>query len=579
MQYKLIESNYNGKSPLYKVLCNRGIKDPIHYLNTTEQDVINPQTIKNVPEGAKKLVEHINAESDIFVNVDSDCDGFTSSAVLINWLFRTFPGFAAQHISWGFHQDKGHGLLMNQIEKLHPQLVLCPDAGSEEYEKHKRLKELGIDLIIIDHHNAEKYSEDAIVINNQLDTNYPTKSLSGAGMVYKFCSFLDNLLHKTTVTEMLDLAMTGVIADVMELKDYETRYLVDLGLSKISNPFLTAMIAKNDFYFKDGITATKIAWYVAPAINAITRMGTLEEREILFSAMLEYKAYETILSTKRGHKVGEMETYVEQAVRTCTNVKRRQDKLRDEEFEQIENIIATNRLLDNKILIVKLENPTETSRTITGLIANKLMSTYGRPTLLLNKTLDSQNNVIWAGSARNNPNNGLESIQKFVNDSKLAEYASGHDNACGIAFTDGNLDKFISYSNKELSNIEFTTSYDVDLEYYAQQINSIDILELADANWIWGQGVDEPLIAIKNINIIEDRLHLFGESTLKIDLDDNISLVKFKSSQAEFDNLDPKSGCTVIDIVGRCGKNTGWDNGPQIYITDYNIVRKQEYYF
>ena len=57
------------------------------------------------------------------------------------------------------------------------------------------------------------------------------------------------------------------------------------------------------------------------------------------------------------------------------------------------------------------------------------------------------------------------------------------------------------------------------------------------------------------------------------------SAVKFKSSQDEFDSLNPGSGCIIIDLIGRCMRNTGWDNGPQIIIEDYNIVRKQEYYF
>lgn len=140
----------------------------------------------------------------------SDCDGYTSSAFMINWLYRTFPGYTTNHVSWGLHQDKAHGLMMDTILKQKPQLVICPDAGSNEYENHKILKENGIDLIIIDHHNADGYSEDAIVINNQLDDNYPTKSLSGVGMVYKFCSYVDELSGNNYANDLLDIAALGI---------------------------------------------------------------------------------------------------------------------------------------------------------------------------------------------------------------------------------------------------------------------------------------------------------------------------------------------------------------------------------
>ena len=140
------------------------------------------------------------------------------------------------------------------------------------------------------------------------------------------------------------------------------------------------------------------------------------------------------------------------------------------------------------------------------------------------------------------------------------------------------MDKFLLYSNTLLKDCDFSPVYNVDIEYYANNIDSADILELADADMVWGQEVDEPLIVVNNIAITEDKINLFG-STLKITLPNNVSAVKFKSSQEEFDKLNPGSGCIVITLIGRCMRNTGWDNGPQIIIEDYEILRKQEYYF
>jgi len=579
MQYKVIDSENTQGSALFRILKNRGIDDPIHYLNTTDNDIIDPATIRNMPEAAKCLIKHISSEHDIFVNVDADCDGYTSSAFFINWMYRKFPGFTVNHVKWGLHQDKGHGLLMDQISAAQPQLVVCPDAGSNEYEYHKKLKDDGIDLIIIDHHNTDYYSEDAIVINNQLDSGYPTKSLSGVGMVYKFCSYIDNLKGDTDANDLLDIAALGIIADVMELKDYETRRIVNKGLANIENPFIKAMVAKNEYSLKGRLTATGVAWYIAPAVNAVTRVGTNVEKQCLFESFLDHRAYTLVPSTKRGHKVGDTETIVEQSCRICNNVKNRQNKLRDALAEDIDFQIKSQHLLDNKILFIKLEEPTEDSKSITGLVANKLMSTYGHPVMLLNKTFDDvTGELTWAGSGRNNPSMGVESLQHLALDSGYFTLAQGHDNALGLAIPDSNVDLFLSYSNGLLKDYDFSPVYNVDIEYLPNKIDIADILEIADADYVWGQGVDEPLIAFKNVSVTKNNIKLFG-TTLKINLLDNLSIVKFKSSQDEFDNLYPGEGCTILDIVGRCVRNTGWDNGPEIIIEDYNIVRKQAYYF
>lgn len=580
MRYKIINEEDTMKgSALCRVLRNRGIKDPIHYLNTTDDDIIDPATIKNIPEAAALLLRHINKGHKIFVNIDSDCDGYTSSAFMINWLYRNFPSFTTNCVSWGMHTDKAHGLLMEQILRIKPDLVICPDAGSNEYEYHKQLKENGIDVIIIDHHNADFYSEDAIVVNNQLDENYPTKSLSGVGMVYKFCSYIDLFWNRTHATDLLDIAALGIIADVMSLKDYETKHLVQKGLANIENPFIKAMIAKNEYSLKGKVTPTGIAWYVAPAVNAITRIGTTSEKEILFNSFLDFKAYTLVPSTKRGHKVGDQETIVEQAVRVCNNVKNRQGKIRDEFTDRINAQIESEHLLNNKILFIQLEHPTEDSKSITGLVANKLMSIYGRPVMLLNKTFDDETGELtWSGSGRNAPSAGIDSLQKLAQDSGYFTLAQGHDNALGLSIPDSNVEKFLIYSNALLKDYDFTPVYNVDIEFLPYKTDIADILELADSENIWGQEVDEPLVLLKGFTITKDNINLYG-TTLKLTFQDNLSAIKFKSSQEEFEKLNPKEGCVVLDIIGRCVRNTGWDNGPEIIIEDYDIINRMEYYF
>ena len=98
-------------------------------------------------------------------------------------------------------------------------------------------------MLVIDHHEADIISENACIINNQL-CDYPTKSLSGVGMVYKFCSYIDSLLDVDYADQFLDLVALGMVADMMDLRDYETKHLITRGLENIRNPYFKGMIDK-----------------------------------------------------------------------------------------------------------------------------------------------------------------------------------------------------------------------------------------------------------------------------------------------------------------------------------------------
>ena len=164
-------------------------------------------------------------------------------------------------------------------------------AGSNEYEIHKALAERGIDVLVIDHHKADRYSDYACVINNQLD-DYPTKSLSGVAMVYKFCRFMDNVLDTDYSNNYLDLVALGVTADVMDMRPYETRYLVSCGLENFKNPLIKALYVKTKYSIdkSGGLSPYNLAYYIAPLVNATTRVGTKSEKMTLFESMLEFRA-------------------------------------------------------------------------------------------------------------------------------------------------------------------------------------------------------------------------------------------------------------------------------------------------
>lgn len=581
MEYRLRAPEFPIYTPVEQVLVNRGIPyDQInHYLNTTDNDILDPRLIPHLDEGAKMLIKHISQNDKVLIQVDSDCDGYTSAALLMNYLYCLFPSFVNNNISYRVHMGKQHGIIPDTIPE-DVKLVIAPDSSSNDYEAHEYLNLSGVDVLVIDHHEADHISEYACIINNQL-CDYPTKSLSGVAMVWKFCCYIDMLLKTDHAQKFLDLVALGLVADMMDVRDFETRRLIDKGLQQIRNPYFRGAIDKDQFHFTNEITPIGVAFYIAPLINATTRVGTQEEKLMLFESMLDFRGYELVPSTKRGCK-GQAETRVEQACRNCTNIKSRQTKIRDNSLEKIEQIIVNQNLLSNKILIVQLDDLI-TDRNLTGLIANQLMSEYQRPVLILNKIENEDGTITWEGSGRGYDKSRLKDFRGFLENNKYVMYAEGHANAFGIGIRDEDISAFITSTNSALDGFDFTPIYNVDFIYKSDELTPDEVIDIAGMKSLWGQGVEEAEIAVEGIKVHKDNIRILSPDknpTLKIMLPNGINFMKFRSSEEEYDKLYSELGYVTINIVGECERNI-WNNkiSPQVMIKDYEIVDRANYYF
>ena len=581
MEYRLRAPEFPIYTPVEQVLVNRGIPyDQInHYLNTTDNDILDPRLIPHLDEGAKMLIKHISQNDKVLIQVDSDCDGYTSAALLMNYLYCLFPSFVNNNISYRVHMGKQHGIIPDTIPE-DVKLVIAPDSSSNDYEAHEYLNLSGVDVLVIDHHEADHISEYACIINNQL-CDYPTKSLSGVAMVWKFCCYIDMLLKTDHAQKFLDLVALGLVADMMDVRDFETRRLIDKGLQQIRNPYFRGAIDKDQFHFTNEITPIGVAFYIAPLINATTRVGTQEEKLMLFESMLDFRGYELVPSTKRGCK-GQAETRVEQACRNCTNIKSRQTKIRDNSLEKIEQIIVNQNLLSNKILIVQLDDLI-TDRNLTGLIANQLMSEYQRPVLILNKIENENGTITWEGSGRGYDKSRLKDFRGFLENNKYVMYAEGHANAFGIGIKDEDISAFIASTNSALDGFDFTPIYNVDFIYKSDELTPDEVIDIAGMKSLWGQGVEEAEIAVEGIKVHKDNIRILSPDknpTLKIMLPNGINFMKFRSSEEEYDKLYSELGYVTINIVGECERNI-WNNkiSPQVMIKDYEIVDRANYYF
>lgn len=582
MEYKLIHPINSDYTPTQQILTNRGIplQEIDHYLHPVPADNLDPKLLRNLEPAAACLIQHIqrlveDPNSTIYVVVDCDCDGYTSAACLMNYIHLRFPSIVDRFV-FPMHSGKQHGLADISLQPSRGDLIIVPDASSNDYEIHRKCQELGVDVLVLDHHLAEYESPYAIVVNNQL-CDYPTKSLSGVGIVYKFCQYLDTIFGDNKADQLLDLVAIGLTGDMMDQRDAETHYLTQIGLKQLRNPFIAGMADKNSYSIGDTISPYKVAFYIVPLINSITRVGTLEEKQLLFDSMLDWKAYNVIPSTKRGAGAGAKETVLAQALRVATNVKNRQTSSQDASLATVQKIIEERDLLEHKVLIIQLESASF-DKGITGLIANKLMAIYQRPVGLLIKTyVDGK--LAWSGSARGYSKGEFHNFRQLCRNSGLVFLAEGHEEAFGLGIYNENIDAFIEYCDEQLKDTKFEPCYKVDYIYNPSTLKAADILEIGKMIPLWGQEVDEPLVAIEHVKITASNIALM-KSTLKITLPDGIECIKFRSSEEEYDKLFTENGSVTVNIVGTCGINSYFGRmTPQILIEDYEIIDQQEWYF
>lgn len=381
------------------------------------------------------------------------------------------------------------------------------------------------------------------------------------------------------------------MGDMMDMRSVETLTLIHEGLKSLKNPFLYYLAQKNAFKLGEKITPIGAAFYIVPLINAVQRSGTLEEKQLVFTAMLQYKAFLQIPSNKRGHKVGEMEQLVEQAVRTASNVKNRQTRIQDAAVAALEKKVEDEQLLDHKVLLILLDANSDIPAEVRGLIANKFMSRYQRPCCILTaaeeysgQTLDGYRyETSYAGSARGCSLAGIDDFKQICLDTDDVDYAIGHPNAFGLKIYERDLQDFIEKTDKMLEDMSDEPIYYVDYIFEKDSVDKQVILDIAEMDEYWGTEVEEALVAVSKLKVTKDMVEIYQKknNTIKISLPNGISIMKFDASEELCDKLTTaNTGYVEMDIVGKCNKNEWMGNvTPQLFIEDYNVTDSNKYYF
>lgn len=555
------------------ILHKRGIEDTYSYTHVDESALLDGFKLRNMRQGIEKAWEVLSKEKPtIFIVVDADSDGYTSSSIIATYMRMVNPNV---QFDFGIHDGKQHGIedILDEIPSG-TDLLFIPDASSSEIELHKRVAEMGIPIIICDHHLCDVENNPyAIVINNQMSPNYSNKSLCGAGVTLKFCQCIDDEYfgNRNFSNQLYDLAAVGEVADMMDLREEETHYIVQRGLSNIHNAGLKALVSALSFSLKGrtSLLPVDVAFFIAPHINALIRVGTQEEKNVLFHALLD--GNQIVQSTKRGAKPGEIELLGAQAARIMTNVKAKQQKLVDKALAVVENKIHKLGLLDNKVLLIPLTDEDDVHSSLTGLVAMKCVARYHKPTLLLRECEDGN----LKGSARAEADTDMGSFKHYLEETGLFEYTAGHDFAFGASLPETQYNHFLDLTNEQLANVDFNDKgYTVDYLFAGVPDSCGNIIRAIDSGKIyWGQGVAEPAIGFKNITLNEGDVQLMKNNCLKFKKN-GVEFVIFKNEEACMELGGPPS--KIVSVYGKCTVNE-WcgKTSPQVIIEDYEVTMEQ----
>lgn len=420
------------------ILEQRGITNPEHFFNPTEDDLLPLDSLLRIEDAFRRVDKAIKEDEKISILFDTDLDGTSSGAIITRYL-KNFTSNIKTYIDEG----KQHGLIGQDIEKFHDvDLLIIVDSLDKDESQYKKLHESGTDIIILDHHAIKEiipYDKYAILVSSQ--RNYGNPQLSGAGVTWKFCKYMDEQYLTGYADELADLAACGLVGDMMDMTVMENRYIVSKGLSKIYNPAIKKIVGGFEF------NSNAISFSVAPIINASNRIG---KNDIAMKAFIE-DDNKILLKYMR-------------ELKKCK-------ELQNEEVDRIlpKAINSCEKQKDNKMMVVLID----TDYGISGLLGNKLLERYQRPILILK---DCGNT--YRGSMRAV---GVDDFRKICNESGLAK-ADGHELASGIEIKKELLNEFTLYIEETLPELKSDSVVDVDIQLDISDITRkmVDLIKSID---------------------------------------------------------------------------------------------------
>lgn len=514
-----------------KILKIRGIEDRYEFLNPSISNLNSPFALSNMQLAIDTVIQYIFNNKKIGIYADIDTDGVMSATVAYRYL-KNFT----DNVEILYHQRKeGHGVQVQKCIDSNLDMVIVVDSSTNSVKECKSLKESDIETLILDHHIKETDNPFAIIVNPQL-CSYPNKALSGAGVVFQFCRAFDEVMNTNYAFNYIEFVAIGLIGDMMNVTQMETRYLIYEGLNKIRSEKRDIVIdialkELNNWYMPN---STDIAFSLVPMINSAIRLGHIEWPLEIFTTNDKARAKELI--------------------KKCVSLNK---KRKGKQKTIIDEIEINN---DNSIIIVNATKNNIDS-PMRGLIANDIANTYQKPCLVVSEEGD------WmAGSGRSFGD--VVSFKDILAETKLFSFLEGHQEAFGVEFAKKDIDNIHRALNEILPETDKKLVLEADMEVDASNLNWQFVYDILPLYLICGSGFEEPKFIIKNIGY--DSCKTMGQfkNHLKLSNED-YEIVKFNTTQRTINDAYDKK---YKNILGSIGINTWYNFGKRELIHSLQIV-------
>jgi single-stranded-DNA-specific exonuclease len=417
----------NLQYAIIEILKKRGIStadDVVEFLSYKPRISYDPFLMKGMDEAVDKILNAIDMGLNICIYGDYDADGVTSIA-LLKGVLSSLGMDASYYIPSRF--DEGYGLnksALDAIKDAGADLVITVDCGITSIKEVSHAQEIGLDIIVTDHHEPGPALPSCIAIDPMRDDcAYPFKRLAGVGVSFKLAQALCSAtgLGSEVLTRNLDLVAIGTVADIVPLVD-ENRTLVKYGLRVLNiteRPGLGVLLKSVDLE-KGKIKSQDISFIIGPYLNSAGRMG---------DASVAARLLLTENSSRAGELVEKIKEY---------NERRRTEQAR------VITLCGEALKLAGRIppfIVITLEDAGE---GVIGIAAGKVKEIYKRPTMILTDEGDGT----YKGSARSTAK--IDIFALLNKGRALYEHFGGHKAACGLTIKKDKLNELKSLIAKEM---------------------------------------------------------------------------------------------------------------------------------
>ncbi len=488
---------------IVQILHNRHVDDPnqVHrFLARQPSGTTDPFQLKGVPEAVVRLRHAINAGELIAVYGDYDADGVTATALMVQTL-TALGGKVRPYIPNRF--DEGYGLHMGALTTLAGEgvrVVLTVDCGIRSVKEVIHANQLGLDMILTDHHRPGKEIPPALAIINpkQTDCPYPFAKLAGVGLAFKLAEALMQAVYPRSphewqgkmreqrplaLDDLLDLVALGTVADLAPLID-ENRELVTRGLERLNAPHrpgLQMLMAQAEVQ-PGKVGADTISFILGPRLNAA---GRLEDALV---------AYELLVTDDLFH--------AGQLAQQLDSQNRERQLLTQTTLEQARQVILRDGASHPLYLIADPAfNP-----GIVGLVSGRLTEEFYRPTLVAQREKTHTR-----GSARSIP--AFHITQALDECVDLLERHGGHRLAAGFTVKNENVlaleAKLLALAERKLADVELIPELSIDAKLNLRGINRRRVEDLLSARAA-GRAIEQTDIGLQIMDGLE-QLRPFGE--------------------------------------------------------------------